>query len=90
MKAQVRSDFLGRITKQLSNPKEKMDRCPADSQNHSHQSVAKAKKCFLEKRVMFESSQRIEWQLMLWGLSLTEAKEPCPKHGCFWSRHDME
>ena len=90
MKAQVRSDFWGRFTIQLSNPKEKMDRCPADSRNHSHQSVDKAKKCFLEKRVMFESSRRIEWQLMLWGLSLTEAKEPCLKRGCFWSRHDME
>ena len=48
------------------------------------------RKCFLEKKVMFESSRRIEWQLILRGLSLTEAEEPCPKCGCFWSGHDLE
>ena len=38
---------------------------------------------------MFESSRRIEWQLLLRGLRLTEAEEPCPKCGCFWRGHDM-
>ena len=37
---------------------------------------------------MYELSQRVEWQLMLRGLKLTEAKEPCPKCGCFWREHD--
>ena len=38
---------------------------------------------------MYEVSQRVEWQLLLRGLRLTEATEPCPKCGCFWREHDQ-
>ena len=39
---------------------------------------------------MFESSQRVEWQLLLNALKLKEASESCPRCGCFWREHDHE
>ena len=38
---------------------------------------------------MFESNRRVEWQLLLRSLRLTEAEELCPKCGCFWRGHDQ-
>ena len=87
-KARVRSDFWGRFTVQPSNPKEKLDRCPVDPRNHSHQTLKELKECFFKKKPMFESSRRVEWQLMLRGLRLIEAEEPCPKCGWFWKDHN--
>ena len=39
---------------------------------------------------MFEASQRIEWQLWLRDLKLTEATELCPNCRCFWREHDQD
>ena len=89
MKAHVRSDFWRRFTIQLSNPKENLDRCPVDPQNHTHQTLEELKECYFNKKLMFESSRRVEWQLLLRSLRLTEADEPCPKCGCFWRGHDV-
>ena len=88
MRARVWSDFWGWFTVQLSNPKESLDRCPVDPRNHSHQTLKELKECFFKKKPMFESSRRVEWQLLLRGLRLTEAEEPCSKCGCFWRDHD--
>ena len=65
MRASVRSDFWRRFTVQLSNPKESLDRCPVDPRSHSHQTLEELKECFFKKKPMFESSQRVEWQLQL-------------------------
>ena len=37
---------------------------------------------------MYKLCRRVEWQLLLRGLRLTETMEPCPKCGCFWREHD--
>ena len=88
MKAWVWSDFWGQFTVQPSNPKEKLDRCPVDPWSHSHQTLKELKECFFKKKPMFESSRRIEWRLLLRGLRLVEAEEPCPKCSCFWRDHN--
>ena len=88
MRAHVRSDFWGQFTVQLSNPKESLDRCLVDQRKNSHQTLKELKECFFKKKPMFESSRRVEWQLLSSGLRLTEAEESCPKCGCFWRDHD--
>ena len=88
MKARVRSDFWGQFTIHPSNPKENLEKCPVDPRDHDHQSVSELKECFLGRKRAFEASWRVEWQLLLRGLRLSEAKEPCAKCGCFWRGHD--
>ena len=61
-----------------------------EPQGHTHQDPSKLKGCYLGRRVAFEASRRVEWQLALRGLRLSKAEEPCQKCGCFWTGHDKE
>ena len=89
MRARIWTNFWGRIEIQPSHPKEKLDKCPVEPQEHSHQTIEEVKECFFKKKPMFKSSRRIEWQLQLRALRLIEVEEPCPKCGCFWKNHDL-
>ena len=48
------------------------------------------KQCYLGKKPRFKANRRIEWQLKLRSLRLTEATELCPNCRCFWKEHDQE
>ena len=88
MNARVRADVCGCFKIKLSIPKEKLDRCPVELQKHGRKTLKELKQCYLGKKIMFEESRRVEWQLLLRGLRLSEAEEPCSKCGCFWRVHD--
>ena len=90
MKARVRVDLLGWFSIAPSNTKENLDKCPVYPRSHSHKDIGEMKRCYLGRKAMFESSQRINWHLALRSLRLSEAEEPCPKCRCFWRGHDQE
>ena len=90
MKVRVRVDVCGWFKLTASIPNEKLDPCPIDPRKHSHDSIEGLKECYLGKRIAFEGSRRLEWQVLLGTAKLKEAQVPCPQCACFWEEHDPE